>query len=312
MTDDIDAEHEDRNAALAQQGQAAIAETQGVQPPISFSEGMQMLPVEQMRSVLAEYSRRKAAFREWLREALTEGVHYGYPPGCAPRRDAQGNVVDKRGNIIPAASWTHKPSLYQAGADLLVDLLQWQVQYELDSAAWEQAGKPANTFFVRCILSPTADPDRELGQGLGSCGPGKDRDHNGALKMACKRAKVAAVLNVLGISDLFTQDMEPPPANPQARLDRNAADAPTREERSRTDGLSEHLEIWKEWARLAVSYWGSTMSHRELSQRYFAYLRGVLGRQVTSDGMTDEEAATVLAELDVGGDPRPPKERSGE
>ena len=48
---------------------------------------------------------------------------------------------------------------------------------------------------------------------------------NTALKMACKRAKIAMTLNVLAASDIFTQDIEDLPPELQEREDARQAEA---------------------------------------------------------------------------------------
>lgn len=178
-----------------------------------------MLPVDEMRPLLAEYEKRRSEFRVWLRNQMTEGVHYGYPPGCKPRNTDQKQYKDR-------------PSLYKAGADLCCDLLKMRPVWEPDMDSWKMGGSKDGTFYRKCKLINDGSPffiDREIGEVLGEgCGAGtigaKSADANKAIKDAQKRAKVDAVLNTLGLSDLFTQDIEDmvPQANEAPDADASA------------------------------------------------------------------------------------------
>src|SRR6478672_710147 len=81
--------------------------------PADLRHAMMSLPVEHQATMLAEFKERRDYFREWLLKQLRQGLHYGIPPGCEPKRDAQGNLKDN------PEQWTHKPTLYAAGADFI-------------------------------------------------------------------------------------------------------------------------------------------------------------------------------------------------
>lgn len=177
------------------------------------------VPVEEMHGALEEYADRRAAFYRWLLSQMIEGVHYGVPPGCEPR-----------GNVDPR-QWKAKPSLYKAGADFVCDLMGLRDQYESDRLSWEMLGSPPNVFIRKCQLF-SRNNGKLVGEGTGARTNGtKKMDINGSIKMADKTAKVAAIINSYGLSDLFTQDMERETFdNPEARDD--APNVGTREQRS--------------------------------------------------------------------------------
>lgn len=157
---------------------------------------MMGMPSEQMTVALAEYKDRRTTFRRWLLEQLRQGIHYGYPPGCEPRGKANPE------------QWTHKPSLYKAGADFMCDLMGVRDEYEADRAAWEQLGSKEGTV-VYCCRLVSRKTGELVGEGRGAFVSGnKGMKENAALKMAKKCAKVDAVINSWGLSDLFTQDIE--------------------------------------------------------------------------------------------------------
>lgn len=154
------------------------------------------VPIEVMRTALAAYAEQRMEFREWLLTQMQEGVHFGVAPGCEPR----GNVNPKQ--------WKTKPSLYKAGAELIIDLMGTRPEYAFDKEGWEQLGSMAGTFVVCCRLY-SASNGKLLGEGRGAFKVGeKKMQENAALKMCEKRAMVDAVLNTWRLSDLFTQDLE--------------------------------------------------------------------------------------------------------
>jgi hypothetical protein len=218
----------------------ALARRNG-ETPLAAVEAVSLLPVPQMQAVLAEYDERRRSFRAWLLSQLEEGVHYGVVPGTEAKRDREGNYIDFRGNIIRPEQWrSGRPSLYKAGADFLCDLLMLDPSFEPDAEAWRMLGSREGTVVMRCRLlcrgvSPFF-PGRQKGEvagegrGVGEAGE-KKRNANAAVKIAQKSAKVDAVIHALGLSDLFTQDIEPPEPRDAPPPDPTQPRVPTRAER---------------------------------------------------------------------------------
>ena len=184
------------------------------QRPVELVGGISLLPVEQQNVVLTEYKARRDNFRRWLLSQLREGIHYGFPPGCECRYDADGNLLQwnqKKGSYVPisAKQWTAKPSLYKAGALFLIELLRLKDSYKSDMDAWKMMGGQTGVIVRTCsIINPVSGDI--LGEGTGAFKVGgKGMDENAAVKMADKRAAVAAVINTIAVcGDLFTQDLE--------------------------------------------------------------------------------------------------------
>lgn len=183
------------------------------------------VPVEVMEAALTEYSGRRKFIRQWLKLQMTQGIHYGYPPGCTPPN-----------NRPSEEQWQYKPCLYKAGAEFVIDLMGLRGEWTADMEAWQQIGSPKDTFVRRCVLYSKVTGEI-VGEGSGARKIGeKKMGTNATIKMADKSATVAAVLNSYGLSDLFTQDTddgetdkpkhENPPENPAAPR------APSRDERS--------------------------------------------------------------------------------
>lgn len=215
------------------------------------------VPVETMQRGLAEYFDRRTAFREWLRSKLVSGTHYGFPPACEPKPDPNNPgcfLVWMKGGYksFPKEQWEPKPSLYQAGADFICDLMGARPEFAADLDAWKQLGEPKDTFVFACRLYSKQTKEL-LGEGRGVRAVGtKGGDGNNAIKMAQKSAKVAAVLNTWGLADLWTQDLEdgpPPPPHDNPAADESAPKAPPRNQRDESKAwasrISNIIATWK-------------------------------------------------------------------
>lgn len=143
-------------------------------------------------------------------------------------------VRDVDFGVIPK---TKKPTLYKSGAEKIAmgyGLLQ---QYEIESKI-EQGGKDPFFFYnVKCNLVKVVNGiPYTLTSAYGSANTSEKRNGfnspydaaNSTLKMAQKRALVAAALSISGLSDAFTQDMENEEFlnNAKALLDTDNPDSP--------------------------------------------------------------------------------------
>ncbi len=144
---------------------------------LDFRTGYMLTKPDVMKQALAEYVEIRDVFREWLLARMVVGVHYGYPPGCAPKYcDAKGKPCDKavawgtlgyKNSLVSLAEWTPKHSLYKAGAEMVCDLLWARGQCESDIAAWQMMGSKEGVLVRTCKLYSKINGDL-LGQGTGS------------------------------------------------------------------------------------------------------------------------------------------------
>ena len=121
---------------------------------------------------------------------------------------------DKDFGVIPG---TRQPSLYKSGAQKIANLFGLLQHYTVESAV-EDIEKPLFFYRVRCDLVKIASDGTEyvFTSGHGSANTAEKRNGsasawntaNSTLKMAEKRALVAAALSISGLSSMFTQDME--------------------------------------------------------------------------------------------------------
>lgn len=130
-------------------------------------------------------------------------------PAVTLKRDIDFGVIPK----------TKKPSLYKSGAEKIAmgyGLLQ---HYTIESKIEEVNPKsPMFYYLVKCSLVKVGSNGQEyvFTTGYGSSNTNEKRNGfnsawdaaNGTLKMAQKRALVAAAISISGMSDAFTQDME--------------------------------------------------------------------------------------------------------
>ena len=184
----------------------ATKEPSAQQPePESVPANVTPLPVEPLRiypmstGMTEEDIHARIAKVNWIKDALMkEGIHYGYTP------------IDKEGNT------TEKPSLYQPGAQMLNIIFQHAPSYQRQIERWEpDNGKVIFLFNLDCTLThyPTG---LVVGAGMGGASTGESRwrdkpplqAYNSVMKIGAKRAYVAATVSCVGVSEIFTQDIE--------------------------------------------------------------------------------------------------------
>jgi len=179
-----------------------IIEYQEIAPVQQYGGAVQLLPVKEMLEQLKEYDARRSSFIEWVLSHMKEGLHYGFPPGCQAKYDAQGNLLIG-GKSYPITQWKPKAMIYKTGLMLLLDLLRLQPKHEPDTQTWEMLGSQQGTIFRKCTLFRG---DIMVGEGFGACGV-KEKSTttiNSAIKQANTRALREAVMNAFPmIAELF-------------------------------------------------------------------------------------------------------------
>ena len=160
------------------------------------------LPVEPMRiypmatGMTEEDIQARITKIHWIKdELMKEGIHYGYTP------------IDSQGNT------TEKPSLYQPGAQMLNIIFQHAPSYHREVQHFEDPN--LFLFNLDCTLThyPTG---MVVGAGMGGASTGESRwrdknplqCYNSVMKIGAKRSYVAATVSCVGVSEIFTQDLE--------------------------------------------------------------------------------------------------------
>lgn len=225
---------------------------------MEFREGLMSMSKERMEEGLSQYWDSRKALREWILSKLTEGLHYGYVPGCEPKycddkgrrcekQDAWGTLGYKNA-LVPLTSWAPKPGLYDAGAALIRDLMWVYSKETADMETWEQLGKIPGHIVRKSQLFSRIN-DKFLGEGTGARLMGqKGGDLNNSVKMADKCARVAATITTWSLQDLFEM-VEPndnePPKRPSPEADPNAATAQPRGERVSAAEVEAIVDRWR-------------------------------------------------------------------
>ena len=194
-----------------------------VEPLTIADAGIRLPSVDKMREAWDEHIARQDEFKRLILSRLVPGRHYGFPPGCDVKYDANGNVLQwsKKANkgrggwtTVPKEQWQAKPSLYVEGALELRDLfklLGYPVRCE-----YEELHNDGKTVISKCVLIHEVTGQR-VGEGKGSYAVGvKGADLNTAIQMADNRAMKAAIRRTLPcVAGLFTQDREDAVPAPQ-------------------------------------------------------------------------------------------------
>ena len=137
-------------------------------------------PTEMIADQLERRSANRATLLAWVATNLKEGHDFG--------------VIKQ------------KKSLWKAGAEKIAGMLGLQVTWPDLDRELERLREGATTVFLSCQLLRDGQVQA---QGAGARSVKSDSgDFNKAIKMCKKSAMIDAVLNVGGLSEVFTQDLE--------------------------------------------------------------------------------------------------------
>lgn len=135
-----------------------------------------------------------------ITKALVKGQDYGSVPG-----------INKDFLFKPGAERLCKAFGCTAHYDIVSSEVNYDVQDKVKTKYEEKTVKGRFSYTIRCSLK--ANDDRIIGDGIGLASTTEKKysyapcdNNNTVIKMAQKRALVAAVLNAFGLSDRFTQD----------------------------------------------------------------------------------------------------------
>lgn len=132
---------------------------------------------------------------------------------------SQQMVRGKHFGTITVAGKETKPTLFKAGAELVIAWYGLRVEFVTDGATLQMMGITKDVAAFHCYLQQAmTDGTYEVvaeGRGAASLAERAGKiGVNGAIKIAQKRAMVDAVLRLAALSEEFTQDLEDDPSNP--------------------------------------------------------------------------------------------------
>lgn len=218
---------------------------------VAFSEPRQLTAAEIRASVNLVQEVMKAVMQGPSKENPA-GVHYGIIPG------------------------TPKPTLYKPGAEKLAQAFRIAVSYQTDDLSTPDAIRYRVTAIGTHQTSGVI-----MGSGMGECSSNEEKYKwrkaydeefnatpedrrrikfgkyttkqvrtepadlaNTVLKMACKRAQVAMILNVTAASDLFTQDVEDLPEELRPTETTHEPEKPAGPQLYPADKFTANLPAW--------------------------------------------------------------------
>jgi hypothetical protein len=149
-----------------------------------------------LRRLVADEQARRGIIRQFVDEQLQAGVDYG----------------------VVGYNKRAKPCLYKSGAEKVCSWLALRAHFEVDMATMEMAvgvggmgagaGGGGGLYAYTCYLLDERGLVGAEGRGAAELRERAGWTPNNAIKMACKRAMVDAVLRAVGLSEMFTQDLE--------------------------------------------------------------------------------------------------------
>jgi hypothetical protein len=207
--------------------------------------GTLSLGATQFKKALTEQKEKRNLIKDFIKEQMVEGTDYG--------------KIDMKGRLS-------KPCLFKPGAEKFCELLQLQSTFERDNEILEnlaEAQKQDTIAFICRIMKN----DKIIGEGRGACTLSeKGGNINVAIKIAEKRAHIDAVIRnpIIGLSDIFTQDLEDLPANKE---EKPTLDTIITIGKNKGKKMGEAPLSWLEWYRDKVS------THPEWIQELINQLR---------------------------------------
>lgn len=213
--------------------------------PVELRSAFDIQP-QRFQAGLNRRKKNRDALMTWIRDSLVEGTDWG-----------RIHVVKKEqcpdGRYCQNPYHFSKPSLWKAGAEKIAGMMGLRVAWPTlrDYEDRIIRGEPVAQILLRCELINAEGVT--VAEGIGARALREDYDDlNKALKMAKKSGFIDAVLNVGGLSEVFTQDVEDmdpekiapgawDPANP--REEPRAEHFPQRHQKP----LATHCPIGREW-----------------------------------------------------------------
>lgn len=163
----------------------------------------------EFNAALQRRSMNRKALLDWIKEALCEGTDWGRIHTFGRSKCSQGK------NCSNPHHWSN-PVMFKSGAEKIAGMLGLSACFpdlpELEKSIREGVTPP--TFLIHCELVNGAGVPLAMGAGARSLQQDSG-DVNKALKMALKSAQIDATLR-LGLSEVFTQDLEDMPPKEEA------------------------------------------------------------------------------------------------
>lgn len=238
-------------------------------------------PIVEPKDLVAAHA--KAA--KLITEALESGTDYGVVPGTGG-----------------------KPSLLKPGAERLrlafglgmkFVIIEHEKDHDRVVTYFDRNGKERTSLglyrvVVKCILTKNGE---EVGEGDGTCSTleakyvSRPRDcENTVVKMAEKRAFIAAILFTLGLSNRFTQDVEDHSGDHEERAKPAAPKQATIEQKKQAGALLKELGITEGAAKYVEDINGGPVETYEQAESVLAVLQSRLDARAKAKEAAESKA----------------------
>ena len=236
------------------------------------------LPTKVFEASLERRGQNRDILIHWIRGSLVEDVDYG---------------------SIVIGGRKSRPSLFKTGAQKIVGKLgvvaTFPNLYKYEDAVLD--GKLINQIILKCEL---VNPNGEaVATGVGARIVEEDRgDLNKALKMAKKSALIDATLDLGGLSEVFTQDIEDMNLADKKYDGTKDPDAKYPVERSNSKGAGDFSNEWSKESRHQEIKFGKHkgVKYSEVEESYLDWLYGAT--QDPDSKWADWMQPFLMAELD--------------
>jgi hypothetical protein len=160
---------------------------------------------------LATYGESRKLLLDWILSKLVAGIDYTLihrkvgPRGQKTECPNVGNMVDRT-----CAACGGKSTLCKPGSEKICGLLQLRPTFRRDAETWEMLGSEPGVVALVCELVTASGVVVAEGRGARH----RDMDYgdvNKTVKMTQKSGQTDAVLRLVGLSEIFTQDLEDAP-----------------------------------------------------------------------------------------------------
>ena len=163
----------------------------------------------EFNAALQRRSMNRKALLDWIRESLVEGTDFG-------KIHTFGRAKCSQGKNCTNPHHFSKPVMFKSGAEKIAGMLGLSACFpdlpELEKSVRD--GMELKTLLLHCELVNGAGVPLAMGAGARSLQTDSG-DVNKALKMCLKSAQIDATLR-LGLSEVFTQDLEDMPPKEEA------------------------------------------------------------------------------------------------
>lgn len=187
-------------------------ETAVVLAPVEDAAALVLHDPAALAQRLATYGESRKLLLDWILSKLIAGIDYTLihrkigPRGQKTECPNVGNMVDR---TCPACGG--KSTLCKPGSEKICGLLQLRPTFRRDAETWEMLGSEPGVVALVCELVTASGAVVAEGRGARH----RDMDYgdvNKTIKMTQKSGQTDAVLRLVGLSEIFTQDLEDTPA----------------------------------------------------------------------------------------------------